>query len=71
MKLTHTQRLVLTELRRTPAGRPFRFPDEMEAIDQLCRMVPPLVCDPHNMAGALFTRITDDGIAVLGTKHSE
>lgn len=65
MKLTHAQRNVLTELCRTPGGRPFKYPEETDAIDDLCRMVPPLVCDPHNMNGALFTRITDAGRAAL------
>jgi len=65
MPLTHAQHKVLTALYQHPSGRPFKYADELEAIDQLCRMVPPLVCDPHNMDGALFTRITDEGRTAL------
>lgn len=68
MTLTRAQYIVLTELRRMPSGRPFKNPDETDAIDELCRMVPPLVCDPHNMNGALFTRITAEGLAVLAAQ---
>ncbi len=61
MQLTNLQREVLLQLCRHPAGRPFREDAEMAAVDALCRTVPPLVCDPHRMGDALFTRITEHG----------
>jgi hypothetical protein len=63
--LTAKQTEVLEKLQRYPMGRPFREEEEKAAIDELCRMVPPLVCCPHQMQNSLFTRITDDGLAVL------
>lgn len=62
MELTDTQVNILSELYHHPDGRPFREEGEKVAIDQMCRMVPPLVCDPHTMGGSLFTRATRDGI---------
>jgi hypothetical protein len=68
MELTDTQLNVLSELYKFPSGRPFREDSEKTAIDEMCRMVPPLVCDPHNMGSSLFTMITREGrVAYLGT----
>jgi hypothetical protein len=63
--LTEKQVEVLEQLRKYPLGRPFREEAEKVAINELCRMVPPLVCDPHTMQESLLTRITDDGLAAL------
>lgn len=65
MPLTRAQRSVLVDLKHMRSGRPFMYPEETEAIDEMCRMVPPLVCDPHNVEGALFTHITAAGLAAL------
>lgn len=65
MQINNLQREVLLALHRHPSGRPFREDAEMKAIDELCRMVPPLVCDPHCMGDALFTRLTDEGRTAL------
>lgn len=63
MQLTDIQRAVLEQLRDHPSGRPFREADEKAAIDALC--AEQLVCDPHTMGEALFTRITDKGLSAL------
>jgi hypothetical protein len=65
MPLTDTQRAVLMELHRYKTGRPFREDHEKAAIDEMCRMIPPLVCDPHTMQNSLFTMITDEGRTAL------
>jgi hypothetical protein len=65
MQITSLQREVLLALHRHPSGRPFREDAEMKVLDELCRMVPPLVCDPSPMGDSLFTRITDEGRDVL------
>lgn len=65
MQLTNIQREVLLALHRYPSGRPFREDAEVKALDELCRMIPPLVCDPSPMGDSLFTRITDEGRNVL------
>lgn len=60
MQLTDNQRSVLLKLNDTN-GCWFREEDEKQAIDQMCRMVPPLVCDYHIERDSYFTRITEEG----------
>lgn len=61
--LTEDQRLVLEELQRRPSGSYFRDANEKKAILELCAEV--MVCDPHESGTAMFTRITDKGLAAL------
>lgn len=65
MSLTEAQRSVLMELHRYPSGRPFREDHEKAAIDEMCRMAPPLVCEPRQMQASLFTMITQEGRTAL------
>lgn len=62
-QLTEDQRRVLEELKRRPSGSFFREDSEKEAILELCEQV--LVCDPDENGSAMFTRITDKGLAAL------
>lgn len=62
MELTDIQINILSELYQHRSGRPFREESEKAAIDEMCRMVPPLVCDSHVMGSSLFTRATREGI---------
>lgn len=62
-KFTEDQRLVLEELKRRPSGSYFREANEKKAILELCAEA--MVCDPHEGEKAMFTRITDKGLAAL------
>ncbi len=64
MQLTDDQRSVLLKLKGTN-GCWFREEDEKRAIDQMYRMIPPLVCDYHVERDSYFTRITQNGVTEL------
>lgn len=59
MVLTMDEKTVLHELMLRPGGVPFRSDDLQEAVLSLAHKR--LVCDPHRMGNALFTRITEEG----------
>lgn len=65
-KLTAVERDLLQELLLRPNGAPVRDPELKQAVLDLARRS--LVCDPHAMGNALFTRITDAGRVALGSK---
>jgi len=61
--MTPDEKAVLHELTLRPNGIPFRSEDLKEAVLSLASRQ--LVCDPHTIGNALFTRITDEGKAAL------
>ncbi len=61
--LTSVERDVLEQLRLRPNGAPVRGDELRSAVIALAGRQ--LVCDPHQMGEALFTRITDAGKAEL------
>lgn len=63
IELSKAQRIVLRELQLRPHGAPFRGQELKDAVLSLADRQ--LVCDPHKMGEALFTRITDAGRAAL------
>lgn len=67
--LTEIEWSVLYELSLRPHGAPIRGDEEKKAVLSLADKV--LVCDPHTMGNCLFTRITDEGRALLNPKGGE
>lgn len=61
--MTLDERTVLHELTLRPNGITFRHEDLKEAVLSLANRG--LVCDPHTIGNALFTRITDEGKAAF------
>ena len=61
--ITEFQRAILRELSLRPHGAPFREEEAKAAIVALSDKQ--LVCDPHAMGSALFTRITEEGRQAL------
>lgn len=67
MVLTPDEKTVLHELTLRPGGAPFRSEDLKEAVLSLAHKR--LVCDPHTMGTALFTRITEEGKDAFRRQH--
>jgi hypothetical protein len=67
VKLTKDERLVLQQLVLRPSGMFVREPDLRKAVLDLAERG--LVCDPHAMNNALFTRSTDAGRKALETSN--
>jgi hypothetical protein len=67
--LTEDQKHVLEELQRRPSGSYFREAVEKKAILELCAEA--MVCDPHEGEKAMFTRITDKGLAALAAQEPD
>lgn len=68
MGLTELEWDVLHQLSLRPHGAPIRGDDLKAAVIGLA--LKGLVCDPHPMGNALFTRITDAGRLALQHKDT-
>jgi hypothetical protein len=63
MRLTQSERNFLVAANDRPHGVLAIQEEDKAALLDLCKKR--LVCDPHDMRGGLFTKITDEGKAAL------